>query len=266
MAKLVIENVGFGIVPYGPGSGTQAMGVYLKEVEGDYDYPTPEEKKKDETEWTDVEIAAHGLLTDLINKVKEANLAEEWSKFLLARNYGYFIGDCLAQSAHRPVSAKFFEMVDSAALAIQLRLIKERVVDAEKQKGEIMRSLAAPMGVLVVGPNNYTGRDDFYQRFRIILCKYPLNEKPEFNSMACVEIGNHNFSCGILDFDGNFETQAGIIDEVYCRDNANAITLPPERVYCIDHNGNTAIAKYALEKGYRINRAMEYDDNTVLKF
>lgn len=264
MAKLVIEKVGFGIVPYGPGAGTQAMGVYFKEVDGDYDYPTPEEKKKDETEWTPEEIAAQGLLTDLVKQVKELDLAEDWSKFLLARNYGYFVGDCLAQTAHRPVAAKFFEMVDSAALALQLRIIKDRIADPEKQKSEIMKNLAAPMGVLVVGPNNYTGREDFYQRFRIILCKYPLNSDPKFNAMACVEIGNHNFSCGILDFDGDFESQAGIIEEVYCKDNANALTLPPERIYCIDHNGDTKIAKYALDKGFRINRAMEYGEDTVL--
>jgi hypothetical protein len=215
MAKLEIEKVGYGIVPYGPGAGTLAVGVYFKEVEGEYTYEKPEDEKKDGTVWTDDEIAAHGLMADMLNLIKEKDIPEEWSKFLLAKHYGYFIGDCIAKAEHRPVTAKFFEMLDSAALAIQLKVIKERVIDPEKQKSEIMKQLAAPMGVLVVGPNNYTGRDDFYQRFRIILCKYPLDDEPNFNPMACVEIGNHNFATGILDFDGDFEKQKKIIEEVY---------------------------------------------------
>jgi len=265
MAKLEIEKVGYGIVPYGPGAGTLAVGVYFKEVEGEYTYEKPEDEKKDGTVWTDDEIAAHGLMADMLNLIKEKDIPEEWSKFLLAKHYGYFIGDCIAKAEHRPVTAKFFEMLDSAALAIQLKVIKERVIDPEKQKSEIMKQLAAPMGVLVVGPNNYTGRDDFYQRFRIILCKYPLDDEPNFNPMACVEIGNHNFATGILDFDGDFEKQKKIIEEVYNKENANAITLPEDRIFCIDHTGNSEIAKYASEKGYRINRAMDYDGDLVLK-
>ena len=266
MAKLEIEKVGYGIVPYGPGAGTLAVGVYFKEVEGEYTYDKPKEEKKDGTVWTDDEIAAHGLMADMLNLIQKKDIPEEWSKFLLAKHYGYFIGDCIAKAEHRPVTAKFFEMLDSAALAIQLKVIKERVIDPEKQKSEIMRQLAAPMGVLVVGPNNYTGRDDFYQRFRIILCKYPLDDEPKFNPMACVEIGNHNFATGILDFDGDFEKQKKIIEEVYNKENANAITLPEDRIFCIDHTGNSEIAKYASEKGYRINRAMVYEGDLVLKF
>ena len=266
MSKLVIEKVGYGIVPYGPGAGTHAVGVYFKETEGEYSYETPKEEKKDGTVWTPEEVAAKGLMTDMLKLIKDMDIPKEWTAFLLAKHYGYFIGDCIAKADHRPVTAKFFEMLDSAALAIQLEVIKNRVIDAEKQKSEIMKQLAAPRGVLVVGPNNYTGREDFYQRFNMVLCKYPLNDNPEFNPMACVEIGNHNFATGILDFDGDFEKQKKIIEEIYNKENANAITLPEDRIFCIDHTGNNDIAKYAVEKGYRLNRALEYEGDIVLKF
>ena len=62
------------------------------------------------------------------------------------------------------------------------------------------------------------------------------------------------------------EKQKKIIEEVYNKENANAITLPEDRIFCIDHTGNSEIAKYASEKGYRINRAMEYEGDLVLKF
>ena len=36
--KLVVDNVTYGLVPYGPGTGTRALGVYFKEAEGEFDY------------------------------------------------------------------------------------------------------------------------------------------------------------------------------------------------------------------------------------
>lgn len=252
--RLVIEKVAYGKVPYGPGSGDTSVAVYFNEVEGEYDYePLPETDGKKPTEEQNV---AYGLMSDLLAKLKEADLENRWSEVLCAQTYVYFIGDCIASKENRPYSAAFLELVDKTAVEIQRRIIESRVKGDEERKSALMKQLAAPLTCFVCKPTYFTGSDDFYERFRIIICKYPLDSKePGFNQMSVVQIGNHNFSVAIFDID-DFANQKSIIEDAY--ESIQAITTPPARTFIIDHKGDIEVAKYALAKGYRINRAMDY--------
>lgn len=268
--KLVIKSVEFGITPYGAGNGTHAVKVEFDEVEGTYSYEEPKEPKKDGSIWTNEEIAAFGLMQDVIKLLEEKDYGKEWSKFLLARNYGYFVGDMLAAPEHRDVSEKFFDLIDSTSLASQIKWLKDvtGITEEDKLKAEYMKRLTAPLTTLVTKPLHFTGKDDFYQRFRFIVCKYPLGKeylKEHFNdmSMAIVEIANHNFAVGIFDFDGDTKEYFESYKDIY--KDGEIITLPGDRIFVVDHKGDKDLAKFAFEKGYRLNRALDYGDGISFK-
>ena len=132
----------------------------------------------------------------------------------------------------------------------------------EKLKAEYMKHVSSPLTALVCEPKFFTGKEDFYQRFRTILCKYPLGEDVQINPMVCVEIGNHNFASVVFDVN-DFEKEKDIIEDRYQK--INAVTVNDNMVYVIDHKGDYELAKYAIEKGYRLNRALDYE-GLVLKF
>lgn len=257
--KLIIKDVNFGKVPYGHGNGMTSLAIYFDEVDGEYTYEAPKVEGKT---FVEEEIVAHGLMMDLIDLLKKKKLENRWSEVLLAKNWVYFVGSCLASPDHRKFTAPFFELVDRLALDIQVKVIKERVPDAddEKTKAEIMRHISSPLTSLVIEPKYFTGKEDFYQRFRTVLCKYPLEDDAEFSQMACVEIGNHNFASIVFDVK-DFEKEKEIIEDRYQK--INAVTVSDDRVYLVDHKGDNELAKYALEKGYRLNRALDYKDITL---
>ena len=262
MKKLVIKDVEFGKVPYGYANGMSSLAIYFDEEEGDYTYEAPEVEGKT---FAKEEIVAHGLMMDIIDILKKKSLENRWSEVLLARNWVYFVGSAIASPDNRVYSSALFDLVDHVALDVQKKVIKDRVgldPDDEKSKSEIMKHLAAPLTALVTEPMYFTGKEDFYQRFRTILCKYNLDKDAEFSSMACVEIGNHNFASIVLDVT-DFATQKDVIEEKYQK--INAITVEEARVYMIDHKGDMDLAKYAIEKGYRLNRALDYE-GLILKF
>lgn len=265
--KLVIKDVEFGKVPYGYGNGTSSLAIYFDEAEGDYDYEAPDIEGKT---FVKEEIVAHGLMMDLIDILKKKNLENRWSEVLLAKNWVYLIGTCVVAPEHRVYSAPFFELIDKVALDVQTKVIKDRVLQGadvtpeqeEKLKAEYMKHVSSPLTTLVCEPTYFTGKEDFYQRFRTILCKYPLGEDIQINPMVCVEIGNHNFASVVFDVD-NFEKEKDVIENRYQK--INAVTVNDNMVYVIDHKGDIELAKYAIEKGYRLNRALDYE-GLVLKF
>lgn len=261
--KLVIKDVEFGKVPYGYGNGMSSLAIYFDEADGEYDYKAPEVEGKT---FVEEEIVAHGLMMDLVEKIKSKNLETRWSEVLLAKNWVYLVGSCLASTEHRKFSVPFIELVDKLSLDIQLKVIKDRVlgtdVDDENTKSEIMKRLKSPLTSFVCEPKYFTGKEDFYQRFRTILCKYPLEPQVDFSQMACVEIGNHNFASVVFDVH-DFEKEKDIIEDRY--QSINAVTVSDDRVYVIDHKGDVELAKYAIGKGYRLNRALDYE-GLVLKF
>ena len=264
MTKLTIKDVEYGYSPYGYANGMPCLAVYFGSEEGDkYDYEAPEVEGKT---FTEEEIVAHGLMMDLLDKIKEKNLENKWSEFLLSRNWGFFVGSVVANPDVRKYSGPFFELIDRVALDVQRKVLKERVgLDEtdEKMKAEIMKYIQPPKSQLVIEPKYFTGKEDFYQRFRTILCKYPLTEaEDDFNAMACVEIGNHNFAAVVFDVD-DFNKQKDIIESKYMK--INAVTVENARVYVVDHKGDLDVAKFAQEKGYRLNRALDYD-GVVLNF
>ena len=209
-------------------------------------------------------------MMDLIDILKKKNLENRWSEVLLAKNWVYFIGTCVVDPEHRKYSAPFFELIDKVALDVQTKVIKDRVLQGaeataeseEKLKAEYMKHVSSPLTALVCEPKFFTGKEDFYQRFRTILCKYPLGEDVQINPMVCVEIGNHNFASVVFDVN-DFEKEKDIIEDRYQK--INAVTVNDNMVYVIDHKGDYELAKYAIEKGYRLNRALDYE-GLVLKF
>lgn len=265
--KLVINDVEFGKVPYGYGNGTSSLAIYFGEEDGEYTYEAPKVEGKT---FVEEEIVAHGLMMDLIDILKKKNLENRWSEVLLAKNWVYFIGTCVVDPEHRKYSAPFFELIDKVALDVQTRVIKDRVLQGaeataeseEKLKAEYMKHVSSPLTALVCEPKFFTGKEDFYQRFRTILCKYPLGEDVQINPMVCVEIGNHNFASVVFDVN-DFEKEKDIIEDRYQK--INAVTVNDNMVYVIDHKGDYELAKYAIEKGYRLNRALDYE-GLVLKF
>lgn len=257
--KLIIESVSFGKVPYGPGCGTTSLGIFFKEVEGEYDYKTPDTEDKDKIPDQN-EIIAHGLYMDLVEALKTAKLENRWSEVLLAKNYVYFVGDCIAAPEHREHALDFLALIDASALQIQKKVITDNIKDSEQQKAALMQHLCSPLTCFVCSPTYYTASTEFYQAFRLVICKYPLAKDAIFNQLACIEIGHPPFTVVIFDID-DFEKQKDIIESRY--ESTGAIAVKEDRVYLIDHTGNVDIAKYAIEKGYRLNRAMDYPGYTL---
>lgn len=260
--KLVIKDAEFGKVPYGYGNGMSSLAIYFGEEDGEYTYKAPEVEGKT---FVEEEIVAHGLMMDLIDILKKKNLENRWSEVLLARNWVYFVGESLASPEHRKFSVPFLELVDKLALDVQVKVIKDRVLtdaDDENTKAEIMKHIQSPLTAFVGEPKYFTGKEDFYQRFRTILCKYSLADDAEFNQMACVEIGNHNFASVVFDIK-DFAKEGKIIEDRYQK--IDAVTVSNDRVYVVDHKGDVELAKYAIDKGYRLNRALDYE-GLVLKF
>lgn len=257
--KLIIENVTFGKVPYGPGCGETSIGVFFNEVEGEYDYEKPETTDKDKIP-NETEIIAHGLYMDLIEALKTAKLENKWSEVLLARNYVYFVGDCIAAPEHRDNALAFLALVEKSSLQIQKTVITENIKDPEAQKAALMQHLCSPFTCFVCSPKYYTASAEFYEAFRQVMCKYPLGENDTFNQLACIEIGHPAFTSVIFDIT-DFDKQKEVIESRY--ESTGAIAVKENRVFLIDHTGNPEIAKFAIEKGYRLNRAMDYPGYTL---
>jgi len=261
--KLVIKDVHYGLVPYGPGTGNRSIGITFDEAEGEYTY---EPQKDDEGKViTDdpIYVAAAGILGDIIAKIKEKDLSLSWANYLLGREYVYFIGTCTAAPGHREVMAALLEGLSRMALQAQKASFED--IDPEHKLAEVKKQLHAPMPVWVGEPKYYTGRDTFYENFNLVLLKLPLNESPAFNQMTMVEVANHAFSVYILDVDDkNFDSQIKVLEDAYC--SIDALALPPQRIYIIDSDGSTRIAQYALDKGYRLNRKMSYGPDYQLDF
>lgn len=261
--KLVIKDVKFGKVPYGYGNGMSSLAIYFDEEDGDYTYEAPKVEGKT---FVKEEIVAHGLMGDLLDVIKNKKLENRWSEILLAKNWVYFVGSVLVSPENRVYSAPFFELIDRVALDVQTKVIKDRVgldLNDEKTKAEVLKHLSAPLTALVVEPKYFTGKEDFYQRFRTIMCNYPLDKDAAFNQMACVEIGNHNFSSVILDVKDSSK-ELPVIEDKYQK--IGAITVSDDRVYVVDHTGDKEVAKYAIDHGYRLNRALDYGDDLILEF
>lgn len=259
--KLVVDNVTYGLVPYGPGTGTRALGVYFKEAEGEFDYePEVDENGKPITEDKTL-INAAGLLKDILNSIKEKSYEQPWASFLLGREYVYFIGEETAAPAYRKITAALFEGISKMALEIQQKQFKD--IEDEKKLSAVKKQLHAPMPVFVGTPKYYTGLDTYYENFNLVLLQLPLEEDAKFNQMATVEVANHAFSVFVLKMDKeHFEKQKEILKSSY--EDIGALSLPATRIFIVDESGDDAIAEFALEKGYRINHTMNYSDKYQL--
>lgn len=259
--KLIVENVHYGLVPYGPGTGNRAIGITFKEADGDYTYEAEKDENGNPVTSDPVLIAAAGLLKDILDEVKKQELELPWSNYLLGREYLYFIGTETAKTDHRTVIAALLEGLSKMGLEVQKKAFES--IAPEDKLGAVKKQLHAPMPVWVGEPSYYTGRDTFYENFNLVLLKLPLSEDAKFNQMTMVEVANHAFSTYILEMDkANFETQKKVLQEKY--KSLDALALPPQRIFIVDKDGDNDIAQFALDEGYRINRKMNYDTKFIL--
>lgn len=261
--KLVVDKVTYGLVPYGPGTGTRSLGIYFKETEGDFDYKAElDDKGNPLTEDTNA-INAAGILGDILNKIKADKLEQPWASFLLGREYVYFIGEDSAAPAYRKIIGTMLEVVAKMALDIQKKQFEG--IEDEKKLAAVKKQLHAPMPVFVGEPKYYTGLDTFYENFNLVLLQLPLTSDAKFNQMAMVEVANHAFSVFVLKMNKDkFEEQKKVLKESY--EDIGALSLPPTRVFIVDETGDDSIAEFALNRGYRINHKMNYSDKYQLNF
>lgn len=262
MSKLIISKVEFGKIPFGAGAGTSSIAVHFGVADGEYDYPAPKPNpKKPDYVYTPDEIAGHGLMGDLLKIIDAQGLGEEWTKVLVIQNYIYFVGECMAAPEHRAVASEFLNAFDACALAVQVELIKQREPDPEKQKAIIANNGIQPaLSFYVSAPKYFTGASEWYEHFRFLMVKYPLDET-SINPMALVEMGRHRFAVGILDIK-DIEKDTKTIADKY--ESLDALTIPGDRTFVVDHEGSDKVVEYAISKGYRINVALPYSKKYVL--
>ena len=261
--KLVVDKVQYGLVPYGPGTGTRAIGVTIKEADGDYTYEAEKDEKGNPVTSDPATIAAAGLLQDILKEVETQQLKQPWANFMLGREYVYFIGEAIASPEHRGVFNVMMEGVAHMALEIQKKAFENTA--PEDKLSQVKKELHAPMPVWVGEPKYYTGRDQFYENFNLVLLKLPLNEDAKFNQMTMVEVANHAFSTYVLPMSSEtFESKKKVLEEKYKA--IDALALPPSRIFIVDESGDDKIAQYALDEGFRLNRKMTYDAKYQLDF
>lgn len=259
--KLIVDEVNYGLVPYGPGTGTRAIGISFKEVEGDFDYePELDENGKPKVENEKVVIAT-GILNDILKVIKDKKYEDAWVSFLLGREYVYFIGEVIAAPEYREIIGIMFKGISETALEIQKKTFSE--VPDEERLAAVKNKLRAPMPVFVCKPKYYTGRDMFYENFNLVLLQLPLTEEEKINQMTMVEVSNHAFSTFVMKINKDqFESQKEQLKKKY--EDINALSLNPSRIFIIDESGSDDIAEFALQKGYRLNHTMSYSSKYQL--
>lgn len=261
--KLVVNKVSYGLVPYGPGTGNRAIGIYFTEVEGEFDYVSEKDEKGNDLTTDPVTIKSAGLLKDILDSIQAAKLEIPWANFLLGREYTYFIGEETANPAYRDIIANLMAGLSHMALEVQKKAFKD--VEDQDKLSAVKKQLHAPMPVFVGQPKYYTGKDTFYENFNLVLLQVPLSENPEFNQMTMVEVANHAFSTYVLKMNKkDFETQKKVLEESY--EKIGALSLAPQRIFIVDEDGDDEIAQFALDRGYRINHKMGYSEKYQLDF
>ena len=211
--KLIVDEVNYGLVPYGPGTGTRAIGISFKEIDGSFDYePELDENGKPKVENEKV-IIATGILNDILKVIKDKKYEDAWINFLLGREYIYFIGEVIASPEYREIIGIMFKGISETALEIQKKTFSE--VPDEERLAAVKNKLRAPMPVFVCKPKYYTGRDMFYENFNLILLQLPLTEDEKINQMTMVEVSiQRNFRKSLLNL------SKGLYHRLRYRDNS----------------------------------------------
>lgn len=256
--KLVVDKVQYGVVPFGADQGNRTLAVYFKEIDGDYDYKAPKDLPKDVT-LTEEQIIGNGLFEDILEKVKDAKQEDYFSKFMMGYKSCYFVGDCLSSPDQRKYSLVMFEALSSASLETQKKVYSDNGAD---DGSEIMKKLRAPYMVYVCSPKYFTGRVNFCEQFNLVLCKMPISD--EWNQMALVQIGNHNFTSFIFELgdDKPIEEQLKTIKSEYI--DREALTVPPIKIFLVDKTDTHQAFDFAEENQWRIQRSLKLFGNKVL--
>lgn len=123
--------------------------------------------------------ACEAILENIKAKLEEKKLEQDWIDFLLAKNYGFFIGDDLANKNCIDESTVLFAMISHISHDLQ----KEETVEFRKRP---------PMFAFKGKGLNYTGLKQFYENFNFVLVEC-TPEKPE-NMFAFLEITKNIFA------------------------------------------------------------------------
>lgn len=257
--KLVVDKVEFGVTPFGADYGNRSLAIYFKEADGDYTYKAPKDLPKD-VKMTDEQIVGNGLFEDITSKVKDIKQDGYFSKFLMGGKSCYFIGDCLAKAEHRNYALNMFDCLSSVALETQ----KQYFAGQGATESDVMKQLRAPYMVWVTSPTVFTGRVNFAEQFNLVLCKMPISS--EWNQMALVQIGNHNFTSFVFEIDSskNVAEQLKTIESEYIA--RDAITVLPMKVFIVDNSDkpNKEIFDFAEKYGWRVQRSLKPYGDKVL--
>jgi hypothetical protein len=184
------------------------------------------------------------ILDDITQRVKDNGWEQQWKIFLLGKMHGvgmYFVGDDIAEEAHRFVFSHLFRLLSH--------------VSVEAQKMFAIPKISEPYFVFVGTPKVYTSLDDFYQNFNHIYIECPLDNN--YSQIAFLEQRNHPFVR--FNFKVNTKEELETIDKYYRE--SKLLETSPQRIsiQSSEEAWEDAVA-YALKYAYHI-----YPTNKKLK-
>ena len=162
---LKLNKVEYGFYPY---AGAQGMQMFH------YDFIVDEEKVEDEVE------ATKNLLKDLADKVEALDRKDEFNASLLGKCYTIFTFDHIDH---------LFDDINNLMWQCFYTNMTKLSYDAQyASAGGISSNMNAwPVG-LITTPTYYSGKEEFYQYFNLLLCKLSPKEGEDYSPFAFNEM------------------------------------------------------------------------------
>lgn len=258
--KVIIDKVQNGLIPYGPGVGTQALSIHFKEVEGDFDYKAPEPKEGEENrEYSNEEIIRRGLINDMTDKLHAEGLDADYAKFFFGVKYFYFVGDCVADPKYRDIFTTLIKFLYVTSYQIQKQEYEKAGVPEEEAKQRIKKCLVN----LVTAPKYYTAKEEFYKLFDFVIVKMPF--EGDVDTGAIVELEKTAAAIEIIEFTDDFENEKKVVEDKY--KSKNALTIN-EKIFVVDKSEKLGdkIAEYAINNDYTIAKQTGYSKAIQLDY
>lgn len=135
--------------------------------------------KRAEPATKDLVDACEVLLNDIKETLEKKNLQNEWVDFLLAKNYGFFTSEDIANENCIEETSMLFTMISHISHEMQ------------NEKTEFLKR--PPMFAFKGKPKYFTGNFQFYENFNIVLVE--CSPSPVKNLFALAEMTKNVFSC-----------------------------------------------------------------------
>lgn len=223
---LKLNKVEYGFYPY---AGAQGMQMFH------YDFEVNEDKVEDEVEST------KGLLKDLADKVEAIDRKDEFNASLLGKTYTIFTFDHVE---------RLFDDVNNLMWQCFYTNMSKLSYDAQysAMNGISSQMNAWPVG-LVASPTYYSGKEEFYQYFNLLLCKLPTKECDDYSPFAFTEMTKNpcmHISCECA-------TAQDVEDFVNTYANKEEFCIPFSRVNILVQPENVdKVAPTVKEAGLRL--------------